>query len=227
MHIKLVIFSGLLVALSVVSGSALGNPTLRLKVVGPAGPFPPGETVTVAVSMSDLGANQAAGFQAFLRFDTQALLFREGHYTAAPFGVPIIFPIAADGENIDLASGINVFIGQGPTSADSTLAFLQFDVLQHTCLLSDVEFRPHDPPSRITDAQGNEIIPLDLVPLPAATCPADIVPTGVVQVQDLLLLIQNWGICPPGLDCCADINNDNVVNVQDLLLLINAWGACP
>jgi hypothetical protein len=60
-------------------------------------------------------------------------------------------------------------------------------------------------------------------------CPADIFPStgdGIVNVDDLLFVILNWGpnsgpadIAPPG--------GDGVVNVDDLLAVIFAWGACP
>jgi hypothetical protein len=65
----------------------------------------------------------------------------------------------------------------------------------------------------------------DIVP----TCPADIAPPGgddVVDVDDLLVVINNWGACP---GCVADIapaGGDDVVDVDDLLVIINSWGPC-
>ena len=65
---------------------------------------------------------------------------------------------------------------------------------------------------------------------PALPCPADIAPPGtpkgdgVVNAADLLLIINNWGLCA---GCPADINNDAAVNTSDLLIVINAWGPCP
>ena len=219
--------SFLAMVLMCLSGGASANPVMRLKVVGSTGPYSPGDEITVALSMAQLGSNQAAGFQAFLEFNTEALEFIDGHYTAVPFGVPIISPIEGDGANLDLASGINIFIGQGPTSADSTLAFLNFEVLQPTCRVIDLEFRSHDPPTRLTDAAGNEILPLDLVSLSTIPCPGDVLTSGVVGVQDLLYIIQNWGPCPVVGDCCADTDGDNAVGVPDLLAVIINWGPCP
>jgi len=43
-----------------------------------------------------------------------------------------------------------------------------------------------------------------------------------VNVQDLLLLIANWG----SANSSADINADGTVNVADILLLIENWGSC-
>jgi hypothetical protein len=52
-------------------------------------------------------------------------------------------------------------------------------------------------------------------------CPADINDDGTVNVQDLLLLLGNWGGEGDG-----DVNFDGIVNVSDLLLLLAAWGDC-
>jgi hypothetical protein len=73
-------------------------------------------------------------------------------------------------------------------------------------------------------------------PCVATPCPADISPQpngdGVVNVNDLLMVINSWGQCPPApASCPADIspqpNGDGVVNVNDLLMVINSWGPCP
>jgi len=64
---------------------------------------------------------------------------------------------------------------------------------------------------------------------PAPPCPADIAPEksggdGVVNVDDLLLVINNWAA---GAGNVADVNGDLTVNVDDLLAVINGWGVCP
>ena len=58
-------------------------------------------------------------------------------------------------------------------------------------------------------------------------CP-DITEDGVVDVEDFLRLLADWG---PWLDDClwdcpSDLNEDDVVNVQDFLILIGQWGVC-
>ncbi len=55
-------------------------------------------------------------------------------------------------------------------------------------------------------------------------CPPDIVDSGVVDVDDLLLLLAYWGPCN---DCPADFDGDSEVDVDDLLLLLAYWGPCP
>jgi hypothetical protein len=62
-----------------------------------------------------------------------------------------------------------------------------------------------------------------------AQCPADIggaggQPDGVVNVVDLLMVIDMWGVWPAGSP--ADINMDGWVNVLDLLAVISSWGQC-
>ena len=68
---------------------------------------------------------------------------------------------------------------------------------------------------------------------PVETCPADLAPLagdGIVNVQDLLVVIGAWGACANPNDCLADISppgGNDVVDVQDLLAVIGAWGMCP
>ncbi len=47
---------------------------------------------------------------------------------------------------------------------------------------------------------------------------------GVVDVSDLLILLSNWGTCPPDGECIGDINEDGTVDVSDLLILLSNWG---
>jgi hypothetical protein len=69
---------------------------------------------------------------------------------------------------------------------------------------------------------------------PGPPCPADIAPQpggdGVVDVDDLLMVINSWGNCDNPNDCPADIAPlgaaNGVIDVDDLLAIINAWGAC-
>ena len=54
--------------------------------------------------------------------------------------------------------------------------------------------------------------------------PNDVNGDGVVDVQDLVIVITSWGECPGGLPCPADVNDDGVVNVSDLVSVITGWG---
>jgi hypothetical protein len=59
-------------------------------------------------------------------------------------------------------------------------------------------------------------------------CIADLNNSGAVDVDDLLTVINNWGMCkgdcPPS--CEGDVNTTCAVDVDDLLTIINAWGPC-
>jgi hypothetical protein len=44
---------------------------------------------------------------------------------------------------------------------------------------------------------------------------------GIVNVTDLLMVIDSWGVCE--LSCPADLNGDGVVDVVDLLAVLGAW----
>ncbi|MCH2134084.1 MAG: hypothetical protein MK116_10080 [Phycisphaerales bacterium] len=54
-------------------------------------------------------------------------------------------------------------------------------------------------------------------------CP-DIDDNGIVDVDDLLILIGAYGPCPGEPGCPADVNWDGMVDVNDLLQLLERWG---
>ena len=54
--------------------------------------------------------------------------------------------------------------------------------------------------------------------------PADLDGDGSVGVSDLLILLGDWGRCPPKRDCPADLNGDGSVGVAYLLILLGNWG---
>lgn len=56
-------------------------------------------------------------------------------------------------------------------------------------------------------------------------CDGDLDSDGSVGVSDLLLVLAQWGPCPPA--CFADVDGDNAVGILDLLLLLAQWGSCP
>lgn len=64
-------------------------------------------------------------------------------------------------------------------------------------------------------------------------CQADISPPGagggdgVVNIDDLLLVVNNWGDTGPPGTVDGDANTNGVVNIDDLLMIVHAWGGCP
>ena len=65
--------------------------------------------------------------------------------------------------------------------------------------------------------QDEHDVSLAVVP----TLTGDINGDGVVNTEDLLLLLAAWGDCP---GCPEDLNGDGVVNTTDLLMLLANWG---
>jgi hypothetical protein len=70
----------------------------------------------------------------------------------------------------------------------------------------------------------------------AGACYADVAPApdgdAIVDVNDLLTVITQWGACPvPPSACLGDIAPPGIgngqVDVNDLLEIITAWGICP
>ena len=59
--------------------------------------------------------------------------------------------------------------------------------------------------------------------VPGGPSPGDINGDGWVGVDDLLIVIANWGQCNPA-ECPADLNGDGWVGVDDLLIVIANWG---
>jgi hypothetical protein len=77
-----------------------------------------------------------------------------------------------------------------------------------------------------TSAQLYAIARIQLEPT-GSNCPADLNDDGVVDGNDLGLLLAAWGPCPTSGACPGDFNGDGAVDGADLGILLAAWGACP
>lgn len=58
------------------------------------------------------------------------------------------------------------------------------------------------------------------------TCelPADLDCNGVVDAEDLFILLGSWGDCSDPNDCPADLDGNGTVDAEDLFILLAAWG---
>ncbi|MAT80057.1 MAG: hypothetical protein CMJ29_00240 [Phycisphaerae bacterium] len=53
-------------------------------------------------------------------------------------------------------------------------------------------------------------------------CPADINGNGIVEIDDILVIVAQWGTDGPQ----GDVNHDGIVNIADLLEAIDTFGPC-
>ena len=54
------------------------------------------------------------------------------------------------------------------------------------------------------------------------SCTGDIDGNGLVGIDDLLALLNYWGM----VNSVTDLNEDGFTDIKDLLILIGAWGFC-
>jgi hypothetical protein len=140
-----------------------------------------GGTATATLAMGPLDIPlTAAGFQAFLEYDASVLTFSTATYNTSVFGLVITGspggpPVNPAPGHLDLAAGINQVMGQPPTAGPATLVTITFTVnnVPDNCLVVDLlSFRPTpppNPPTRLTDINGNDVGPLNLVDAGAVT----------------------------------------------------------
>lgn len=68
---------------------------------------------------------------------------------------------------------------------------------------------------------GDVIVRLNRGTLPpCGLCVGDLDRSGVVDAQDITILLNGWGTAS------GDVNGDGTTNAQDIAALLNAWGAC-
>lgn len=210
----------------ILAGTECPGPTMSLNTNQPADVcVRPGEPVTVRLLMSCV-PGRVRGFQAFLSFDPAALTFVSGSYTSEPFGLPILYPITANGPDIDLAAGIDDLGGQDPTSTSAHLVTLDF-IAGSSDGLTTVAFRPHEPPTRFSDEFGGELGPALLVDSPTicvdntppvincpstqnVQCPGDVPPAALTYAQ-----FEAQGGSASDSGCDPDITFSYVGDVSD------------
>ena len=148
-----------------------------------------GDTVTVEVWMTDI-SELIRGGQFFLEYDFVALDFQGMVYGDAPFTNEIINNVNEPAGTIDYAVGIP--FGGTPVSGDARMATITFLASEQICDACNlIDWRPHDPPSRLTENEGDGVYPLlvdvkvaDYEP-PVITCPADVtVECDAVPAED-------------------------------------------
>ena len=56
------------------------------------------------------------------------------------------------------------------------------------------------------------------------TCSGDLDGSNDVGVDDLLIVVAEWGPCPEG--CLGDVDNSGSVGTDDILTILSVWGPC-
>ena len=52
------------------------------------------------------------------------------------------------------------------------------------------------------------------------TLPCDVTGDGVIDTNDILGVLADWGTCP---GCPSDTNDDDIVDVNDVLNVLGCW----
>ena len=190
--------------------SPVSNVTLSLSPASLQSPTV-GEQITFSLKIID--AENVAGYQATVSFDTSALRYVEsanGDYL--PSGAFFIPPIAQDNTVTLAASSLS-----GGSDGDSTLATLTFKVVAvkaSTVRLTNVLLTDSSGSSSAPQVENAEITE-------PAQLPEDINQDGVVNIIDLTLVASNFGVTGQN---AADVNGDGIVNIIDLTLVAAAFG---
>lgn len=183
-------------------------------------------TVTVTIDMSDVQSNPIVGGQFFLEYNTTVLSFDSASPGSAPFTLEVYESVNTGTGTIDYAVGVP---GAGPgTTSATTMAVLTFNALQQVCDTANlVKFRAHMPPTRLTDDQGNSIVPsltdlpaitIDSTP-PVITCPPNIVVNADAGgcTAEVLILPSNWALFfNAGISATGDPSNPYALELRSV-----------
>lgn len=130
------------------------------------------------------------------------------------FGSSIIAPAAGDTEQNSPDPNGRVLIGQFTTTGEVSGCFnLQIRRLNEDGTIYDPEG-----PANFEDARFN----LCFTSVNPGTCAADFDVNGTVDVNDLLMLLSDFGCTA---SCVADLNGDDIVGASDILVFLVAFGA--
>ena len=63
-----------------------------------------------------------------------------------------------------------------------------------------------------------------LIDINDTSCIGDADSSGEVSIEDLLLVLAEFGTC--NQVCDGDLNGDGLVDINDMLAVLEAWGPC-
>ena len=118
-------------------------------------------------------------------------------------------------EQLLLADGMNVDLGAHPLLLGA--GDLDGDNLEDVISINGADALRGMMPTLSQTANNSK-------PSPVKPCPGDANGDDVVNIEDLLSLLSQWGDCE---GCSADYDGDGVVDIEDLLIMLGSWGDCP
>ena len=189
------------------------EPSLIVVSVVPASLASPGVGEEFSITVDIANAQNVAGYQVSLQFDSDALQYiswEQGTYLP---GEIFVIPTVIKENQVSLASTA----GAMATDTEGILLTITFKVIAikaSTLTLTEVILSSRaGKPLLVTTEDGEIVEP--------PTPPWDVNKDGVINILDLTLVAANFGQTG---DIPADVNGDNIVNILDLTLVASHFG---
>jgi hypothetical protein len=112
-------------------------------------------------------------------------------------------------------AGVDVFLA-GNVISESEVDNVEHLYIQNLAV-GDYVLKIH----RADSASGSRVFGVGWLFPDEEGVPGDIDGNGLVDVNDLLVIISSWGTCTG--ECPADLSGDGVVEVNDILILLSFW----
>jgi len=196
---------------------------------------PMGTRIQIAIRPGEVGV-------VYFWTDTSNSIWRLAPSGTAIVATPLSLPAAPLPRSLDFDDRGHMFVSNNGAlvefSQNSTGLWQVVPTSKFAGLPADRNFRMtrsrtnFTPGVHDTPAWTTNIDPALLPTFPSAPeCAGDIAPNlntdNIVDVNDLLMIITNWGPCQSAIRCVSDIDESGATEVNDLLKVITTWGACP
>jgi len=120
----------------------------------------------------------------------------------------------ADFEQLLIAPGDLLDLGGNPVALGA--GDLDGDGLDDVLAINGAQNLRGLPPQLLSVANAS-------TPPSVEPCPGDADGDDVIDIEDLLVLLSQWGACS---GCEGDFDDDGIVDIEDLLIMLSAWGPC-
>ena len=188
------------------------SPLIVVSIV-PASLESPGVGEQFSISVDIANAQNVAGYQVSLQFDSEALQYISWEQGTYLLGDIFTVPAIIGTDEITLASTVQT-AADAAQGALLTITFEVVAVKASTLSLSEVILSSRIGTALLVTTEDGEIVE-------PATPRWDVNKDGVINILDLTLVAANFGQTG---DIPADVNGDNVVNILDLTLVASHFG---